>query len=110
MIVYNYIKGTGSETTKLNNGLWTWLCFQNAGSLKALSKSYTLLPEVKIADSLTGDQVSYGHIITEDASGQKITNPFTFAKDLTVNGELQVNNNIYTPEIYFQQNKNYDDD
>lgn len=107
MIVYNYIKGTGSETTELDKGLWTWLCFQNAGSLKALSKSCTLLPEVKIADSLTGNQVSYGHIITEEALGQKITNPFTFANDLTVEEELQVNNNIYTPKIYFQQNKEY---
>lgn len=110
MIFYNYIKGTGSGTTNLNKGLWTWLCFQNAGSSKALSKSCTLLPEVKIADSLTGDQVPYGHIITEGASGQKITNPFTFADDLTVEGKLQVNNNIYTPKIYFQQNKKYDDD
>lgn len=105
MIVYNYIKGTGSSTTGLNNGLWTWLCFQNADSFEASSKSHTLLPEVKIADSLTGNQVSYGHIITEEALEQKITNPFTFANNLTVEGELQVNNNIYTPKIYFQQNK-----
>ena len=110
MIVYNYIKGTGSSTTDLNKGLWTWLCFQNADSFNASSRSYTLLPEVKIADSLTGNQVSYGHIITEEALGQKITNPFTFEKDLTVKEKLQVNNNIYTPKIYFQQDKNYDDD
>ncbi len=91
MIFWKHIKGLHKSTS--SDELWSFIRFQKkAGSSQAESTKFANVPSIHLntSDDDTTSSPSCGHIITEKATGQSITNPFHFLSNLEVDGTLDV--------------------
>lgn len=100
MIFWKHIKGLHKSTS--SDELWSFIRFQKkAGSSQAESTKFANVPSIHLntSDDDTASSPSCGHIITEKATDQSITNPFTFLSNLNVNGKATLNNELDVDDL-----------
>ena len=88
MIFWKHIKGLHKSTS--SDELWSFIRFQKKNNSTLANFANAPIIHLNTTDDDTATTPTLGHIITEKATGQSITNPFTFLSNLDVNGALDV--------------------